>query len=1128
MLWFPVLLLSILSQKFDVLFGSWLETTTVSRRSIVSHSRTEWAEPECWLRNQNPGFAIASLGLVPKCKMGSVEEVSARFRVVQQFTPNYSPNRFTQYESERTGMRVVVVDQKGPKLYGFFVLATEIHDDSGAPHTLEHLCFMGSKTYKYKGFLDKLATRAYSGTNAWTATDHTAYTLETAGWAGFAQMLPIYLEHVIVPTLTDSGCVTEVHHIDGEGNDAGVVYSEMQGIQNTADELIELRAKRIIYPEEVGFRYETGGMLEQLRGLSANRIRDFHREMYQPKNLCLAIFGEVDHDHLLKVLDAFETTILGDIPSPSAPFTRPWVDSEPVPPLPRTTIETVEFPEEDESSGQVEILFLGPHCANALLTGALNIVLLYLAGSPAALLDNTIVEKEQLASGVYFQIDSRPRTEISFSISGVKTDKLEFVEKRFFDVLQDAMGKDLDMDFMQDCIERQVRTYKFNTEASSTAFSDHIITDFLYGKRDGSTMEDIATLDIYTELSHWGQEQWRSFIEDNISHAHHVSILGKPSAALSAKLKSDEAARIQQQKQTLGLEGLKRMQEKLDKAKAENDRQIPAGLLAEFKVPSTESIHFVNTSSARSGPALEVGKPQNRYQSIVDADSSHNPLFLDFEHISSNFVRVHLIISTQTLPLELLPLLSIYMEAFFNLPIRRDGHIVSFDQVVVELERDTVGYDIQGGGNVGAIECLQVGLQVEIEKYAVAVDWLKQLLWNSVFDVGRLMANTAKLLADIPEKKRDGSSMLGAVTSMIHLAPESIGRCRSTLVQALYLRRIKTLLKTDPEAVIARFEQLRSKLCRFENFRVLVIGDVQKLEKPVAIWKSFWETLDTDKPLSPLGKRVERLSDAGKHPGKLSYIVPMPTVDSSFASCTAPGPKSFDDPNLPALMVAISYMNAVEGPLWVAVRGTGLAYGTSMSYDIESGHIHLDVYKSPEAYKAFEASKTIVEDLANGVTVFDPLMLEGAISSIVVAFADEQRTLANAAQATFIRQVIRRLPTDYMEKMLKRVREINVDQIKVVLQGMVMDLFTPGKANIVITCAPGLKDVRPCDHPFVLLLLILSRESKVVLKMLASTRRSKIWTFSKMTTACSLQLSRKRTRMKAKRTRTRLKKMALK
>ena len=329
----------------------WRTLTKVSCRSLRLDLATS-------LRN------LSSLPLPfwrPTIRMSSANRIT-HFKTLQKFAIEYSPSFLTQYESQRTGMRVVVVDQKGPKVLGFFALATEIHDDSGAPHTLEHLCFMGSKSYRYKGILDKLATRAYSNTNAWTATDHTAYTLDTAGWEGFAQVLPVYLEHVIVPTLTDAGCYTEVHHIDGSGNDAGVVYSEMQGVQNTQSELMELKSKRLLYPEDVGFRYETGGMMEQLRVLTADRIRAFHREMYQPKNLCLVIVGEVDHADMLRILDDFEVTILNDIPKPNAPFRRPWTESKQTPPLTKSSIEIVEFPEEDESSGEISISFLGPSC----------------------------------------------------------------------------------------------------------------------------------------------------------------------------------------------------------------------------------------------------------------------------------------------------------------------------------------------------------------------------------------------------------------------------------------------------------------------------------------------------------------------------------------------------------------------------------------------------------------------------------------------------------------------------------------------------------------------------------------------------------------------------------------------
>lgn len=266
-------------------------------------------------------------------------------------------------------MTIVVVDQESPIVHGTFTLATEIHDDSGAPHTLEHLCFMGSKNYPYKEILDKLSTRAYSIINAATWTDHTSYTLESAGWEGFAQILPVYLEHILLPTLTNSSCYTEVHHVDGDGNDAGVVYSEMQSKENEPDELMFLQTKRLLYPEGIGFRYETFGIMKSLRALTAERIRKYHHDMYQPKNLCVVVVGTLDHANLLSILEAFEDTIMDDIPKLDAPFQRPWVDSRQVQPLRESRTDIIEFPEEDETSGQITISYFGPLYTEKLLCG---------------------------------------------------------------------------------------------------------------------------------------------------------------------------------------------------------------------------------------------------------------------------------------------------------------------------------------------------------------------------------------------------------------------------------------------------------------------------------------------------------------------------------------------------------------------------------------------------------------------------------------------------------------------------------------------------------------------------------------------------------------------------------------
>ncbi|OAX84996.1 hypothetical protein ACJ72_00621 [Emergomyces africanus] len=988
--------------------------------------------------------------------MPSLEQKD-HFRLLQKFKPDYSPDCFTQYASERTGMSVVVIDRKGPKVDAYFVLATEIHDDSGAPHTLEHLCFMGSRKYRYKGFLDKLATRVYSKTNAWTATDHTAYTLDTAGWQGFAQILPCYLDHVICPTLTDAGCYTEVYHVDGTGNDAGVVYSEMQGVQNNSSELIDLKCRRLLYPEGVGFRYETGGMMEQLRVLTAERIRAFHKKMYQPKNLCLVIIGEVDHDDLLQVLNKFEDTILDVVPGPNEPFTRPWIESKPIQPLEKSIVERVEFPEADESSGEIEIRFLGPDCTDTLLTAALNVALLYLAGSPATILENTLVEKEHLASAVFYTTSETPRTEIAFTLSSVATEKLEQVERRFFEVLTEAMRNEIDIEYMRECVRRQRRSWKFATESSVVPFTGYVISDFLFGKRDGSTLRSIASLQEYDELEKWHDYQWRGFIKQWISEAPHVSILGVPSAKLAAKLKADDESRVAARIAALGEKGLKQLAEKLEEAKAENDKEIPQEDLAKFKIPGVETIPFIKTTTARSGLALNAGRPDNRIQKLVDSDAPKSELFMHFEHIDSNFIQVFLYISTSSIPVALRPLLAIYTEAYFGgLPVRRNGEQVPFEQVVVELERDTVSYSMDVA--YYNPEMLVLSIQAEPDKYESVISFINELSWNSIFDVERLKAITTRLLSDIPDEKRNGNNMVHAVQTMATHTPESILRARSTLTKALYLKRIKHMLEKNPEAVVSRMEEIRKQLFRFENFRTFVIADLDKVPNPASAWEPFTSQFDATQPLSPIIKLQERLTDAAKTPGTIMYIVPMTTIDSSYASTSAKGLDSYTHPKLPALMVTAAYMNAVEGPLWVAIRGTGLAYGSYFRYNVDTGLVHFQVYRSPNVYKAFEAGKKIVEDHLSGEAPFDPLMtLEGAISSIVVDFVNEQSTQASTAQASFVRQVIRDLPSDYQEKVLRKVREVSIDDIKEVLRDIILPLFTPGKSDFVVTCSRALE-----------------------------------------------------------------------
>ena len=207
------------------------------------------------------------------------------------------------------------------------------------------------------------------------------------------------------------------------------------------------------------------------------------------------------------------------------------------------------------------------------------------------------------------------------------------------------------------------------------------------------------------------------------------------------------------------------------------------------------------------------------------------------------------------------------------------------------------------------------------------------------------------------------------------MTKQSSLRAMGTLSKDLYLKRVRRLLEADEKAVTSKFTDLCNALHRPENFRIFVSADLKKLSQPVSAWKTLTSDLDTSKPLEPIVKRSKLLSEIGKKPGAAAYIVPMSTIDSSFALLTAKGPNLYDHHDLPALMVARAYMDAVEGPLWVAVRGTGLAYGTGFMRSVDTGLVMFKISRSPDAYKAFTAAKEQVEGYATGTLEFDKFAL---------------------------------------------------------------------------------------------------------------------------------------------------------
>jgi Zn-dependent M16 (insulinase) family peptidase len=854
-----------------------------------------------------------------------------------------------------------------------------------------------------------------------------------------------------------------VHHIDGEGKNAGVVYSEMQGVQNTQGDLMAYEKQHVLYPEGCGYRYETGGRLEALRVLTANRIREFHKSMYQPKNLRVCVTGNFDHAELLRVLDRFEDSILPYVPSYDAPFKRPFVESTLPPPLETTIIKRVEFPEGDESTGEVVISMFGPAPFDTLQFDAVRVIQDYLVGGSASPLNKILVEQEHLAGSINpYESIRLPRLELNFYIADVDTKNLDLVERRFFEILDSVIEQPLDMEYLRQCLRRRKRRDAFEAEHDNDYFADSIESDHLYGSRLGKDLESlIGSLDHFDALEKWTEVQWKNLASMYLTKNKHASMIGVPSSSLEKKLREDEEARLEKQQAELGEEGLKELQLKLDEFMKIKNKPIPEEFFNDFPIPGTDSIRLIQPTTAKSGLAIDETPPDNEIQMILQKDSADLPLYIHFEHLEAKFVYLSLVVSADAVPTDLKPLIPLFQKNFFETPLLRDGVRMEYDAVVKGLERDTAEYWVNTDQPLGHTELIRISFVVESEKYNAAISWLRDLICHPVYDAERLSSLINQIVLELPESRRDGSDMCRAIDQMLRYDPKTTTRAQSVLVKSLYMPQIKRMLRDAPEKVFEKLKTISKCLFTYNNFRAVVLGDIKNLPHPVSAWKTLTAGLDPITSVLPVPPQQDYFSAAGA----LTNVVPIPAIDSSFTLVRVAGLRGWTHPRAAAYTVAVKYLDAFDGPLQSAVRGRGLAYGANIYSNELSGLLFLSLYRAPDAGKAWEAAKKVVQDVAEGREGINATRLRAAISHLVRETASRQRSLLLAGDRSFFLQAVAGVPVDIDARLLKMQREVTAEEVVGVFKDIFMPLFDPKASCVTVTCAPAMAEVSVLSHP---------------------------------------------------------------
>ncbi|XP_053673268.1 uncharacterized protein C05D11.1-like [Anopheles nili] len=967
-----------------------------------------------------------------------------------------------KYRSERTGLTVIIGEVEGPVVNGYFTLATEAHDDDGLPHTLEHLIFLGSEKYPYKGILDLVANRCLaSGTNAWTDRDHTCYTMTTAGSTGFLSLLPVYLDHILYPTLSDAGFVTEVHHITGQGEDGGVVYCEMQGRENTGESRVNLEMLRAMYPNS-GYSAETGGIMSNLRSSTTNeKVRAYHAAFYRPDNLYVIITGQIlNHEDIFKALEPIEEKIVSKGALP--PFERPW--QTPVAPLEDSTNIKIEYPADEEDCGLVNVSWRGPKATteHKEIT-ACSVLLRYLTDTSASPIQREFVEIEDpYASRVAYSIVENSVSLLYISFENVPIGKEDAIFDKLTQVLESiATGKEaLEMQRMKNVIER------YRLEALSSLESNphddiafHVIGDVLYGSDEKEFENRLNTNRYLQELKDKDEAFWRALLNKYIVNSKYVAVRAVPSIKENVRTASAEQSRLEQQRKQLGENGLKEKEKLLSEAMAVNEQPPPDEMITSIPVPSTEGIKFypVEIYSSNSGADPSGLK-------IADL-----PVYAEVYDLHTNFCYLLVTMNTEQLSAELRSYLVLLLELLTESPLRCGDKLIPYEEVVAALESSTVvtstdvGFQSLNRFSVGAYSnTVTLSMQVIREKYEVGIELITKLLHKTEFTVERIKVCATKLVNDVAQNKREGNSIAKDILKAMYYRDDSNVRCSSMLKQSKFLASLLELIETPDTAslVIANLNKVREIITQPANLGIRMAADWHVMKALgmdlILPWKALVRSdmpSDHVKSFSSTQDWNHMMPNNDTSKQFAGCIVGLGSIESVFLFRTCQAITDFKDPDFVPLLLFLQYLTQLEGPLWRQIRGQGFAYGYSIVPRPNEGLMYFTLYRSSNVVAAYKEAVSIVEKQLGEGAEWDATLLESARSSLIFEIIARENSIEKVVDASVLAS-FKNVPLGYNQSLVRQVGMVNKEDLCRVGERYVKHLFSTTGTRTAIVCHP--------------------------------------------------------------------------
>ena len=289
-----------------------------------------------------------------------------------------------------TGFQVYYVDAPDKELFFSYTVYTPPENGKGIAHVIEHTVLSGSRKYPVKDpFMILVNNSPSTFLNALTGVDRTYYPAASTVLKDFLNLFQVYTDAVFSPLLREETFMQEGIRLsrtnDGLRFD-GVVFNEMLGVMAEHGNVLSSASTKPLFGSSP-YQFESGGDAREICSLTYEEYLAAYRKWYVPANMSLFLYGDMDIEPLLELLDSeYLSSRDPGTPVPRTGITRRWTE-------PKRNRASSAAEEGDSGSSVMVSWLLGDNSVPGAST-LLSLIVDLLLGSPVSPLYKAIAESD--------------------------------------------------------------------------------------------------------------------------------------------------------------------------------------------------------------------------------------------------------------------------------------------------------------------------------------------------------------------------------------------------------------------------------------------------------------------------------------------------------------------------------------------------------------------------------------------------------------------------------------------------------------------------------------------------------------------------------------------------------------